>query len=358
MGAREYRKLQHAGKAAYSITLPKRWVAERGLKPGDILLITEEMDGSIRVQLPLATSPQIICTINAELCRAPGLLSRLLVGCYNQGYDTVRIVSESGLRAEQVREASHIVDRLPGFEIVEQTRRRIIVQSFIDPSKFPLEGLLKRLQVMVATMLNNLIDFMGSEDWRLLNQVEEIEEKVDQLYFLTVRLILLYLKRRELGEPLGIESPAFAAGARVVIKTLEEIADNLLYISEELASMKSRRSRFRDEEAEKLRKLFETTYQVFGKTMKAFFSLDMKLANEVIEEVSRVFGVYRRGVKEVIELDDPKLIRPIRYILNSLGYIAKNCKVIAEVAFNRFVRMNTPIVTLNHSTRRQSFSLE
>lgn len=358
MESREYRKLQHVGKAAYSITLPKRWVTERGLKPGDPLMVTEEIDGSIRIQPPLATPLQVTCTINAELCRSPGLLSRLLVGCYNQGYDTIKIVSESGLTREQVREASKIVDRLPGLEIVEQTRRRIVAQSFIDPSKFPLEGLLKRLQVMVATMLNNLIDFMRSGDWRLLNQVGEIEEKVDQLYFLTVRLILLYLKRRELGESLGIENPTFAAGARVVIKTLEEIADNLVYISEELASMKNRESRLKAEEAERLIKFFETTYQVFEKTMKAFFSLDVKVANEVIEEVSRVFEVYRKGMEEIVELDDQKLIRPLRYILDSLGYIAKNCKVIAEVAFNRFVRMNTPIATLNHSTRSQSFPLE
>jgi len=346
LAKKEYRKLQKVGRATYSITLPKRWVAERGLRQGDLLLVAEEADGSIRVQPPSAAPLQVTCTINAELCRSPGLLSRLLIGCYHQGYESVRVVAASGLTREQLREVAETVDRLPGFEIVEQTYRRVVMQSFIDPAKIPLEGLLKRLQVMVAAMLNNFMEFVETGRQDLLDTMRELELKVDELYFLILRLILLYLKRRELGEPLGIDSPAFASGARVVAKSLEEMADQLAGVADELTAARRRSIKLDGEVCKRLRKLAEMVHTVFGKSMKAFFSLDMELANEVIEGVNYIFRHHGKNVAEPCEADNPKLVQTIRYVSWSLGYVARSCKVIAEVALNRFVRSSTSICSL------------
>jgi len=48
----QYRKIQQVGEGTFSITLPKNWVIERRLKRGDLLLITEEDDGSLRIIPP------------------------------------------------------------------------------------------------------------------------------------------------------------------------------------------------------------------------------------------------------------------------------------------------------------------
>ncbi len=344
MARENLRRLQRVGKATISVSLPKRWVRERGLKPGDLVMLVEEEDGSLRVRSPTAREEKVICTINAELCGAPGLLGRILVGCYHQGYDNVRVMSNHGFRREQLREVAETVDRLPGFEIVEQSPRRIVIQSFIDPAKFPLEGLLKRLQVIVATMLNNLIDYLETGRQTYLENIEELEEKVDELYFLILRLIISYLRRRELGEPLGIDSPPYASGARVVAKTLEEIADFLTSIAKELKRMRRQGDRLDKDSAKILRRYAEFIHLLFGKSMKSFFSVDAILANEVIEQVNEFIGG-----EESLSVSPALQGHPthLQYMTWSLGYMVRNCRVIAEVALNRFVRNNTPICNLS-----------
>ncbi|MGI0085270.1 MAG: hypothetical protein ACREBQ_09325, partial [Nitrososphaerales archaeon] len=41
---------------------------------------------------------------------------------------------------------------LIGLGIVEQGVNRLVVQSFLDPSKFPIEGLIMRLNLIVESM--------------------------------------------------------------------------------------------------------------------------------------------------------------------------------------------------------------
>ena len=343
MAREDARKLQRVGKATFSVSLPKRWVEERGLRPGDLLMVVEDEDGSLRIQAPTLREEKTICTINAELCGSPGLLGRIIVGCYHQGYDSVKVMSSHGFRKEQLREIAETVDRLPGFEMVEQSPRRIVIQSFIDPARFPLEGLLKRLQVIVATMLNHLIDYLETGKAEYLDSIGELEQKVDELYFLILRLIITYLRRRELGELLGIDSPPYASGARVVAKTLEEIADFLMSVSRELRIMRRRSVKLDKNSAKTLRRYAEFIHLLFGKSMKSFFSVDAILANEIIEQVNEFLGG-----EEVMSGKLPADNLPhLQYMTWPLGYIVRNCRVIAEVTLNRFVRGSTPLCSLS-----------
>ena len=75
---RVFRRLQVVGRASFSISLPKSWVLRVGLKPGDVLEISEGVDGSLRLSPPEARLRRSFCRLNADLCRDPEQLGAFL----------------------------------------------------------------------------------------------------------------------------------------------------------------------------------------------------------------------------------------------------------------------------------------
>lgn len=340
----QYRRIQQVGEGTYSITLPKQWVIEKGLKRGDLLAIIEESDGSLKVQPPVRMQKEVTATINAELCTSSIQLARMIIGCYVQGYDVVKINSLKGFTEEQINEISKTIDRLPAFEIVEHNPQSIIIQSFIDPGRFPVDGLLKRLQVMVSSMLGQLADLISMGDENVIRSIEKQEERVDELYFLIVRLLFTYLRRRELGKVLGIDSPVYVVGARIIVKSLEEIADYINDVSLECLNLRRRGLWLDKNTSIELEKTIEIVQEVFDKCMKAFFSLDINIAEQVIKEIEEKIKFNRAAQ---VLAGDPRVLPSARYISWAVGYIANECKVIAEIVFNRFVRESTPLCSVS-----------
>ena len=58
---------------------------------------------------------------------------------------------------------------LRALEVVESQRNRVVAQSFMDPTKFPVDSLIKRLQSLVSMSLGNVIGALGIVScWTLL----------------------------------------------------------------------------------------------------------------------------------------------------------------------------------------------
>ncbi|MCS7135539.1 MAG: phosphate uptake regulator PhoU [Nitrososphaerota archaeon] len=344
----EVRKLQKVGAATLTVSLPKKWVLKKGLKPGDRITLIENEDGSLRLDVGETKSvEEAIFTINYDLCGSTATLKRLIIGAYLQGAGILKIVSSNALTTDVIHEIQATIDMLPGFEMVEQTYSSILVQSFIDPSKFPIEVLLKRLQIMVASMLNQIISSISEGTPVNVSEIVRQENKVDELYFLTIRQLFLALRRWHLGMTLGIESPIYAAGVRLVAKTLEDIGDVIENMAKDLNSVYKPSFKISSEIAKKIGDLGITVQTLFGKTMKAFFNLDIDLLSDVFNNISYVLEQQDRLTEEMLPiLNDEKIASSLKTIIWGFGCIARNCEVIAEVAFNRFTRTPSNIISI------------
>jgi len=339
------RRLQKVSSNTLTVSLPREWVKKMRLKPGDVVSIAETPDGALHI-LP-ETKPSsfsMACTLDIENFRDANLLSRLIIGAYLQGFEGIKIISGEGIPEEFQEKISATVDTLPGVEIVEQTYRRILMQSFIDPNKFPIETLIKRIQVMITTMLNHFGDALAREKYELLNEIKNLEEKIDELYFLCVRQIFVRIKIGILGESTP-HAYIHAIGDRLIVLALEEISDSIQMASLEFLSL--RRHRLSSEVIKELLKLHGLIQVLFGKTMKALFSLDAQLANEVIDSTRKYFEEHFKLREEIIkEMEDPRIAVGVRSIMWNLINIARNCKIIAEVTVNRFVRTPSRLIAI------------
>jgi phosphate uptake regulator len=208
----ELRKVQKVGYSTLTVSIPRDFAKDLDLKPGDSLLFREDADGTLRLIPAKRSAESSRAIIRAEQARSEEMLTRLIVGSYALGYDTIEVVGKGALDQATLDRTVQTIKRLRGLEVVESDERHVVAQSFTDPTKFPVDSLIKRLQVLVSRSVDDVVEALDLKKTGSLNEVQRVQEEIDELYWLIVRQLLVALNRRELASEIGIESPLHASG--------------------------------------------------------------------------------------------------------------------------------------------------
>jgi len=310
--------------------LPKDWINLTGVMHGDIVYLDQGKDNTLRIlseNLVKEMNKPTEYHINCDLAQEPNLLERLVVGGYMQGADTIKVFSSTRIDGKQMEEVRNIVRRLVGFSIMEMSRNEIILQCAIDPLKFKIYSLIKRLSVTATTMLDEAMEALHNFNPELANDVIKREDEANNIYWLITRLLLSTQKSPPLAEKIGLNEYQPLTDIRLVSKNLERIAD----CSESIAKIALDLHRIIDtidkKELEKMLPLDQLTKEVFQKAVDSLFSRDIITANDAlnlrIELDAEVEARMRRAA-----------IPYFRAIAIMLAMIAENSASIATVAIN------------------------
>jgi len=279
---RSFRRLQRVGRGTYSISLPKRWVLARGLRPGDLLELVEELDGALRVA-PVEVRPRYFsCTINADLCRDSGRLANLIRSSYRAGYDAIRLVFSPGSGHDLVRDLDELLRELPGLELARETDGEIELRHILDYGRYTVDDLLKRSQMLLSAIFSNLMDFLETRRYELIPYIRELSNRLGELRNLFTRLVVTYLKRREIGRFLRLRSATHLHSSIILMDVMEEVADELMDLRDSLLRLRKRiwaDPRF----CNTLRGLLEYGSQLLDEALNAYFTLDLDKACRVLE---------------------------------------------------------------------------
>jgi len=341
----EARKVQRVGYSTLTVSLPRDWVEDVKLKAGDIVSIKREDDGSLKLVPGTEHKRDEVrnCIVNADLCNASHLLTRVITANYILGHDTIQIVAKEELRRDHLEEIRSTTQRLTGLSIVEQTMKQVTLQSFVDPTRFPIYGLMRRLHIILASMLDVSLKALVERRPELASEVAHMEEESDRIYWLIVRQLLLAIRDRSVGTKIGIESPVHIAGNRVVAKTLEEMADSAENVAREVIALRDRPI---NSEAilGDIAKFGAQTVKVSDQTMKALLTGDIGLANGAVEMVEEAEEDERKLTQKVLaHVKDPASAAGLRIIVWNLGQVTKYCRMIGEVTINRVLEKPSPI---------------
>src|SRR2546425_3813222 len=196
----EARKVQKVGYSTLIVSLPKDWVEQVNLKQGDIVTFRRESDGGITVYPGLTRERENLrYVINADLYDAPNLLTRIITANYLTGHDTIQIVAKKELSQRHLEEVRAVSRRLTGLGIVEQSLKSVTLQSFVDPTKFPIYGLMRRLQIILSSMLETAVKSVVEGRPNLADEVLHMEEEADRIYWMIIRQLLLAVLDRRGG---------------------------------------------------------------------------------------------------------------------------------------------------------------
>jgi len=352
----ELRKLQRAGYSTLVVSLPRNWIRQSGLKHGDMISMKDGSDGSLLLYPKITKEePKLTAVIvDAEQCTAEGLLSRIITGAYIAGYDLIKVVSRKDLAEGQLAEIRSATERLTGVGIVERSLKHVTIHSLLEPRKFPVGFLLRKLTTSVLSMENLVIRSFTIMTPKSLNEVSSMEDELDKMYWLIVRQLVLAVKNKEIGREIGIEAQTHVLGHRAVANALEHIGDALYLIAKELQEVfKSDPSRIKST-AHEIAEYAKFIQNVTENATNALFSENLKLSNDVIrmEEAASIRS------KKLIEKISLQMEKPtgkskiateidvnfrLRTVLSLLAGIANHGRSIAEVTINRTLEHENPV---------------
>jgi phosphate uptake regulator len=266
-----------------------------------------------------------------------------MVGAYALGYDTIEVVGRQPLDTSTGEVAVKTIKRLMGLEVVESDGRRVVGQSFTDPTRFPVDALIKRLQILVSQSLEDVVEALDLKQTGSLNKVARVQEEIDELYWLITRQLLVALSRRELASEIGIESPLHASGDRVSAKTLDEIGNIVNEMAEELVRLKGKGTRMDPEVAAMIRRLARMAEDAFGTTMESLLTPDIRLIGESVSLVDETLRLEKRITHEMLEKGERGYAR---VLVSQFGQLARYCNIIIEIASHRLLRRTSKVVTI------------
>ena len=339
----ELRKVQKIGYSTLSVSIPKKFAKEIGLTEGDSILFKEDADGTLRLIPATKASKSSRATIRADLVDDDQTLTRLVVGAYALGYDTIEVAGKEPLDKARTEAVIGTIKRLRGVEVVESDSRHVVAQSFMDPTKFPVDSLIKRLQILVAKSLEDVMEALNLKRIGSLNEVRKVQEEIDELYWLIVRQLLVALNRRELASDIGIESPLHASGDRVCAKTLDEIGSIIMDIAEELVRLKGQDTRMDPRVVEDIMALGTMASKTFNTTMGSLLTSDPSLIGASAALVEETLEMEKEITHEILETGEHGYAR---VLATQFAQLARYCNIIIEIASHRLLRKTSRIATI------------
>jgi phosphate uptake regulator len=339
----ESRKLQRVGHSTYSVSLPKNWVKEASLKPGDIVVLSEEKDGSLKLVPSNLVERKVQseeCVINSDLCTDPGMLERIIVGNYTLGLDFLSVVSSSRISRGHIEEIREIAHRLMGLGIVQETPERIDLQCSVDPTKFKLDMLMRRLVVIASTIYTEAMQALVESDRELAEDAIRREDEADMMYWLAIRLLLSAQRDRVVADKIGLGEPSHILYYALISRYLEVIADHAENIARRAIEFKGYERKGGKQAMRDIVSLSELAHNVFLKAMDCVFTGSIDVANNVLEITEVIGREHERLMKESPDLP------VLRTVILELARIADTGAGIAVIAINIALEKSSKICTL------------
>ena len=220
------RRVLKAGHSSIAVTLPKPWAEAMNLRPGDLIVFDQNDDGTLFLKpapVPGAAPAGVPYLVQARSFDTPGVLERLIVGAYRVGHDAIEIRTDLPLAADRVEELQMAVRGLLGVSIVSQEPTRVVLQNFIDPSKYGLPQLVQRMKMILVAFLEETEEVLRRR--ARSRRIGILEEEANKVLALLVRQLFLASRDWSLARRIGSPDPRQLLEWRVVVQALDELAE-------------------------------------------------------------------------------------------------------------------------------------
>lgn len=176
------RKIIQIAGSTCLVSLPKTWINEHNVKKGDEVEVTAE-GSKVIVQPNSATLTE---ALNIKIKDSKNFPDRTINVPFRQGYDKLTFEFNDPTAMEKIE---HSVERLLGFEIVDQRSNSCTIKSFTTVEDQDFEKLLKRIFFLILNMAKDSADALEKHEIKTLRSIGDIERTVEKFSQFSMRLV-------------------------------------------------------------------------------------------------------------------------------------------------------------------------
>ena len=334
---REIRKLQLVGGSTYVLSLPKKWVDELKLKTGDPVSIIKNVNKSLSILPSTNYSGTKITKSKAMISQKDSVesIKRKIIAMYLAGYQIIEIHAKGGrVQLEHKQAIRDLVRRnMIGTEIVETTAESITIQILTSLPELSISDSLKRMFLLTVTMHRQAIDALKEMDVELGEEISHLDDEVDRFSLYILRNLTLAVENEKILRDIGLKKPSDCISYRIVVKSIERIADHAVSIASRIKFLKST---LEPVLIQKITQLSEDSLKVFEDSILALNKRDYSLADSVASNACRIAEKEKEFTDSLEE--SRKYSSIIKFVLEDIRRTAEYSSDIAEAVINETVQ--------------------
>jgi len=330
------RKIMALGRSSFVISLPKHWMELNGLKKSDVVSLAIQRDRSL-VIFPSTTMKRENkdITLHVDSNENESLIVRRIIGCYLNGYSSVKIVSKSILSVPQRKAIRNIVRTLY-MRIMESDAKSVYMQTLIDESKASLELAIKRMHMISRSMCTDALSSLKDWDTMLAKAVFSLDDDVDHFSFFILRLLRNAAQDPVVANELGID-PLDCMDYQTLIYRIEHAADYSADMAKHIILLEQSKQRISNDVLTLMVNACNDVVQMYDKAVEAFFSKNVIFSNEILEQLPSI-NKQDQEIASKAFMDQHKnalIVCAICSIRDDIKRIADCAADIAEIVINR-----------------------
>ena len=328
------RKIQKTGVSTMTISLPKIWISEHRLKPGDPVIVRIMNDGTLQISPSTEKeeeSTKKIIQIDGE---AKEHLTRKLVAAYLAGYDIIEVRAKDRFDLDLKRTVKDFSKMVIGPEVIEETSNSIVLHDLSDPMELPQQKCVRRMHIIAKSMHIDAMKSLEKGDIELARDVIDRDAEIDRLYWMVIKQYNLILKDRYLAEKMNInvyDGMDYAVSARGIERIgdhAEKIARNTLLLADSDIKMK---------EYSDIENASNAAIEIFDRAIEALFLKNIKTANDVIDRGNELVRSCEK-MRARIDSSIPIELVAKTTVIDSITRTTMYSMDIAEIAINGAMR--------------------
>ncbi|MBU0727637.1 AbrB/MazE/SpoVT family DNA-binding domain-containing protein [Patescibacteria group bacterium] len=175
--------IKQGGGGGVTIYLPKKWVIERNLKPGEEVEV-EQIEKHLRISTrPYKKEKKKISVSIGKQDRSR--IRTLIASAYRRGFDQVTLNSTEGFSFVEINE---VVDSLIGFVISEQSAKRVVIENVMADKFERVSSIINKFFLTIKFLNTELINFLLSKESDT-SELRELDKSIIKLRDYCQRMI-------------------------------------------------------------------------------------------------------------------------------------------------------------------------
>jgi phosphate uptake regulator len=343
--ASEVRKIQFTGRSTYILSLPKRWMHEMHLKPGDPVTIIRESNNT----LSIVSNESRITGSNNEVTalilqdESDSSLKRKVVSMYLSGYNVINLRSNTKRIMPSQRDAVRDVVRrnLVGTEIIADASDILTIQILLRIPELSVNTAIRRMFLISTAMHSDAVASLREHNHELARTIIKSDDEVDRFSLYILRNLVLATNSERMLQEIGLGNRSDCLSYRVAVRSIERVADHA-------AGIADKSLRFTAivpiELFQKIDKMSKLSITLLTDAVEALLRRDYYLADGIVDKVD---GIRSLESEIILSLDKEKkstamtnhesTIVNIKLILEDIRRTAEHASDIAEAAMNQTI---------------------
>ena len=332
----DIRKLQLTGKSTYIVSLPKKWVVNMNLKAGSHLVVSQQSDTSLLLTpkdfiKPAKPAGEADILVNQN--DDPNVIARKTVALYLVGYNLIRIKTKddriSSLQRNFIKDLAR--KKLVGTEIISESSNEMKLQVLLSYPELSVESALRRMCLIATAMHEDAMQALKDLNKELANDVIALDDEVDRFSLYVIRQLKAAVQSEIILRDIGLSTPRDCLGYRLIVKSVERIADHAVKIAETLGPLDDG---IDDSVFQKISEMSALARSTFDDAIKALFQKDYLVADQVVTKAKTMAAMENETMKLVATKIEAVKTSSIRMIMESIRRTAEYSSDIAEIVLN------------------------